>query len=152
MPLPLRSLEACSTRIERGMIHRDIKPANLILKKEGKKATVKILDFGLAKVTSEESTDGGLTHEGQILGTPDYIATEQTIDAQNADIRADIYSLGCTLYHMLAGSPPFGRSTWYDILRRHQSEEPKSLNLVRPDVPPELGSVVAKIYCSAEIC
>jgi len=130
---------------ERGMIHRDIKPANLILKKEGKKATVKILDFGLAKVTSEESTDGGLTHEGQILGTPDYIAPEQTIDAQNADIRADIYSLGCTLYHMLAGSPPFGRSNLYEILRRHQSEEPKSLNLVRPDVPPELAHVVAKM-------
>ena len=79
------------------MVHRDIKPANLILAREGKKAIVKVLDFGLAKVTSEGQADSGLTREGQMLGTPDYIAPEQIRDAQSADIRADIYSLGCTL-------------------------------------------------------
>ena len=62
---------------ERGMVHRDIKPGNLMLAREGNKPVVKILDFGLAKVTSEEPVDGGLTHEGQMLGTPDYIAPEQ---------------------------------------------------------------------------
>ena len=84
---------------ERGMVHRDIKPANLILAREGKKAVVKVLDFGLAKVTSEGQADSGLTREGQMLGTPDFIAPEQIRDAQSADIRADIYSLGCTFYY-----------------------------------------------------
>ena len=89
------------------MVHRDIKPANLILAREGKKAIVKVLDFGLAKATSEGPLDGGLTHEGQMLGTPDFIAPEQIVDAQTADIRADIYCLGCTLYYLLSGGAPF---------------------------------------------
>ena len=92
---------------ERGMVHRDIKPANLMLAAQGKRGVVKVLDFGLAKAPSEEPIDGGLTHEGQMLGTPDYIAPEQIRDAQKADIRADIYSLGCTLYYLLTGGPPF---------------------------------------------
>ena len=92
---------------EHGMVHRDIKPANLMLAREGNKAVVKVLDFGLAKVTSEGRVDGGLTREGQMLGTPDYIAPEQIRDAQSADIRADIYSLGCTFYYLLTGGPPF---------------------------------------------
>jgi serine/threonine protein kinase len=129
---------------ERGMIHRDIKPSNLILHRQGKKATVKILDFGLAKATSEEGLDHALTSEGQMLGTPDYVAPEQTSDAQKADIRADIYSLGCTLYHLLAGSPPF-RGSLYEVLLAHHSVDAKPLNQVRPEVPVELAAVVAKM-------
>ncbi len=68
---------------------------------------IKVLDFGLAKVKSEGAVDGGLTHDGQMLGTPDYVAPEQIRDARRADIRADIYSLGCTLYCLLTGGPPF---------------------------------------------
>jgi serine/threonine protein kinase len=130
---------------ERGTIHRDIKPSNLILSRQGKKATVKILDFGLAKATSEAGFDHALTAEGQILGTPDYIAPEQTRDAQKADIRADIYSLGCTLYHLLAGSPPFRGASLYELLQAHHSAEAKALNLIRPEVPVELAGVVAKM-------
>jgi serine/threonine protein kinase len=84
---------------EKGMVHRDIKPQNLILAREGKKHIVKVLDFGLAKATREKKDDTGLTGEGKMLGTTDYIAPEQTMDAAHADIRADIYSLGCTLYY-----------------------------------------------------
>ncbi len=130
---------------ERGMVHRDIKPGNLILWRQGRKAVVKILDFGLAKVASAQRVDTTLTQEGQILGTPDFIAPEQTLDAQNADIRADIYSLGCTLYFLLAGSPPFRGGNVYQLLMAHQSTEAKALNLVRPDVPVELAAVVAKM-------
>jgi len=130
---------------ERGMIHRDIKPGNLILFRQGKKGTVKILDFGLAKVTSEQKLDGTLTQQGQMLGTPDYIAPEQTLDAQKADIRSDIYSLGCTLYHLLTGNPPFSGNTLYAVLQAHHATEAKSVNLVRPEVPVELAAVVAKM-------
>ena len=73
---------------ERGMVHRDIKPANLILARDGKKGVVKVLDFGLAKVTSEGQADSGLTREAKMLSPPDYIAPEQVHDAQSADIRA----------------------------------------------------------------
>ena len=130
---------------ERGMVHRDIKPANLILARDGKKAIVKVLDFGLAKVTSEGQTDSGLTREGQMLGTPDYIAPEQIRDAQSADIRADIYSLGCTLYYLLTGGPPFRGEHLWDVYQAHFSMEAGPLNLVRPEVPVELAAVVAKM-------
>ena len=130
---------------ERGMVHRDIKPANLILARDGKKAIVKVLDFGLAKVTSEGQTDSSLTREGQMLGTPDFIAPEQIRDAQRADIRADIYSLGCTLYYLLSGGPPFRGHHLWDLYQAHFSTEAGPLNLVRPEVPVELAAVVAKM-------
>ena len=90
---------------EQGMVHRDIKPSNVMLARQRNQAVIKVLDFGLAKVTREVPVDGTLTHEGQFLGTPDFIAPEQSLDARNADIRADIYSLGCTLYYLLSGAP-----------------------------------------------
>ena len=130
---------------EQGMVHRDIKPANLILAREGKKAVVKVLDFGLAKVTSEGQADSGLTREGQMLGTPDYIAPEQIRDAQSADIRADIYSLGCTLYYLLTGGPPFRGDSLWDLYQAHFSMDAGPLNLVRPEVPVELAALVAKM-------
>jgi serine/threonine protein kinase len=130
---------------ERGMVHRDIKPANLILARDGKKAIVKVLDFGLAKVTSEGQTDSGLTREGQMLGTPDYIAPEQIRNAQSADIRADIYSLGCTFYYLLTGGPPFRGDHLWDVYQAHFSMDAGPLNLVRPEIPVELAAVVAKM-------
>jgi serine/threonine protein kinase len=125
------------------MVHRDIKPANLILTRDGKRATVKILDFGLAKVTSEQAQNTGLTDQNQMMGTPDYMAPEQATDAASADIRADVYSLGCTLYFLLAGHPPFRGKSLADVLLKHQTETARPLNLVRPAVPMELAAVVA---------
>jgi serine/threonine protein kinase len=130
---------------EKGMVHRDIKPNNLMLAIEGKKHVVKILDFGLAKATSEKVGETGLTKSGQMLGTPDYIAPEQILDPHKADIRADIYSLGCTLYFLLSGQPPFPETSLFEVFKAHHEREAKPLNLVRPDVPVELASVVAKM-------
>jgi serine/threonine protein kinase len=130
---------------EHGMVHRDIKPSNLMLARQGNRALIKVLDFGLAKVQSEGAVDGGLTHEGQMLGTPDYIAPEQISDARHADIRADIYSLGCTLYYLLTGGPPFQGTSLYDILQAHHSMDAKPLNLKRPEVPVELAALAAKM-------
>jgi len=128
-----------------GMVHRDIKPSNLMLARQGDRALIKVLDFGLAKVQSEGVVDGGLTRDGQMLGTPDYIAPEQISDARRADIRADIYSLGCTLYYLLTGGPPFQGTSLYDVLQAHHSTDAKPLNLVRPEVPVELAALVAKM-------
>jgi len=130
---------------EQGMVHRDIKPSNLMLARQGNREVVKVLDFGLGKVKSEGATDRTLTHEGQMLGTPDFIAPEQIRDAGQADIRADIYSLGCTLYYLLTGSPPFAGTSLYDILQAHHSVEATPLNMVRPEVPAELAALVAKM-------
>ncbi len=130
---------------ENGMVHRDIKPANLILSRDGKKALIKVLDFGLAKVTSEGPVASGLTREGQALGTPDFIAPEQIKNAQSADIRADVYSLGCTLYYLLTGRPPFAGDHLWDIYQAHFSRDAEPLNFVRPDVPAELAALVSKM-------
>jgi WD40 repeat protein/S1-C subfamily serine protease len=80
-----------------------------------------------------------------MLGTPDFIAPEQIDDAQTADIRADIYSLGCTLYYLLSGCPPFQAETLYDLLQAHHSMDAQLLNFVRPEVPSELAAMVAKM-------
>ncbi len=89
--------------------------------------------------------EGGLTNEGQMLGTPDYIAPEQIRDAQSADIRADIYSLGCTLYYLLTGGPPFREEKLWDLYQAHFSRDAEPLNLVRPEVPSELAALVGKM-------
>jgi WD40 repeat protein len=110
---------------EKGMVHRDIKPHNLMRTPEG---VVKILDFGLARLARVESlpegetpTDSSLTAAGSIMGSADYIAPEQATDPRTADIRADIYSLGCTLYTLLTGSVPFPEGSIRDKIAAHQT-------------------------------
>jgi serine/threonine protein kinase len=144
---------------EEGMVHRDIKPGNLMLSHRRGRAVIKLLDFGLAKATTEENAielraaeegDGGemerfSTRAGQMLGTPDFVAPEQIFDAQKADIRADIYSLGCTLYYLLTGGPPFRQRSLRDVLQAHTSVMPTPLDRVRGDVPVALAQLVAKM-------
>ncbi len=127
---------------EHGMVHRDIKPHNLMRTPEGQ---VKVLDFGLAHFVSEVAPDNPMTELGTVMGTPDYIAPEQARDAHAADIRADIYSLGCTLYHLLAGSPPFPEGTFVQKLAAHLERAPKPLSEVRTDVPPALAQVLDRM-------
>src|SRR5262249_45831348 len=117
---------------DRGLVHRDLKPQNLMLTPEGK---IKILDFGLAKVARERQQSSGLTRDHALMGTDAYLAPEQALDAARADIRADIYSLGCTLYCLLTGAPPFKRDTAMQLLMAHQHDAPRPLSEVRPDIP-----------------
>jgi serine/threonine protein kinase len=113
---------------ERGMVHRDLKPHNLLSTAAGQ---VKIVDFGFARFCSEYS-GSSLTAPGVVLGTPDYFAPEQALDARRADIRADIYGLGCTLYFLLAGRPPFPEGSPLQKLMAHQERTPPSLADLRP--------------------
>ena len=127
---------------EDGMVHRDIKPQNLMRTTRGQ---IKILDFGLARFASEVATHAGVTAEGMVLGSADYIAPEQIDDPHAADIRADIYSLGCTLYFLLAGRPPFPDGSLIQKLMAHSEKTPRPLAEVRADVPPELARVVERM-------
>ncbi len=133
---------------EQGVVHRDLKPANLMLVPEigGDGVTVKILDLGLARCLEEEKpTPGsrnGLTKLGSVLGTPEYRAPEQERDSHAADVRADIYSLGCVLYACLAGAPPFADSDPRRRAERHAHEAPRPLREVNAAVPDALQDVV----------
>ena len=127
---------------ERGMVHRDIKPHNLMLTAEGQ---VKVLDFGLARFVSQTRSGASLTGSGYLMGTPDFIAPEQARDAHRADVRADIYSLGCTLFYLLAGRPPFPDGTPVQKLAAHVQKAAPRLDKVCSAVPAALAQVVAKM-------
>jgi tRNA A-37 threonylcarbamoyl transferase component Bud32 len=134
---------------EQGMVHRDLKPGNLMLlggsPTSSKDATVKIMDIGLGKALFDEAAAAGqfeLTNEGSLLGTPDYMAPEQARSAQSADIRADIYSLGCTLYQAIAGHVPFVETNLVRLLMRHATEPPRPLREFNPAVPEGLQQIV----------
>ena len=126
-----------------GFVHRDIKPANLLLDRFGH---VKILDLGIV-LLREETASLTLAQDGQapLLGTVDYLAPEQALDSHAVDGRADIYSLGGTLYFLLAGHPPFDDSGSQDRLRRKFTSDPTPIHQLRPDVPVELSAVIAKM-------
>ncbi|NOY28598.1 MAG: serine/threonine protein kinase [Planctomycetes bacterium] len=119
---------------EMGLVHRDIKPANCLLDTEG---VVKLLDMGLARLIDDEASLT-LDNNENVLGTADYLAPEQALDSHKADSRADIYSLGCTLYYLLTGHPPFPEGTITERLLKHQREMPESILKERPDAPPTL--------------
>jgi eukaryotic-like serine/threonine-protein kinase len=132
---------------ERGVIHRDIKPGNLMVTRVSAHAppVVKILDFGLARFASESSQVGRMTQFGHMVGTIDYIAPEQAENARTADTRADIYSLGCSLYFILTGQPPFEGSDVVEKVTARIENEPPSARAVRAEVPIELDRVIARM-------
>jgi serine/threonine-protein kinase len=110
---------------ERGLVHRDIKPANIILTKDG---NIKLADLGLARMTTDAESKAA--EAGLAAGTPYYISPEQARGLPDVDIRADIYSLGATLYHLVTGRPPYKGTKPGDVMRMHVS---KKVKLVPPD-------------------
>ena len=126
---------------ESGIIHRDIKPANLLLDKRG---TVKILDMGLARLDSGEGGNE-LTQSGQMMGTVDYMAPEQALETKTADARADIYSLGCTLYRLLTNELIYNGETLVGKLIAHREAPIPNLRDKRNDVPAELQKIFEKL-------
>jgi WD40 repeat protein/tRNA A-37 threonylcarbamoyl transferase component Bud32 len=132
---------------EAGIVHRDIKPGNLLLDRTG---TVKILDMGLARFFHDDRDQLTKQYDAtSVLGTADYLAPEQALDSHAVDIRADIYSLGATLYYMLAGQSPFQDGTVAQKLIWHQVRAPKSIQEYRPDVPDDLVAVINKMMAKS---
>jgi serine/threonine-protein kinase len=132
---------------EHGLIHRDVKPSNMLVTTADPAGVVKVLDLGLARPIQIAGRGDGssLTIDGTIVGTPDFMAPEQAKNSRTVDRRADLYSLGCTLYYLLAGRLPFPDGTAMDKLMQHQFEQPFPLELVRPDMPPGLLAVLQRL-------
>jgi Leucine-rich repeat (LRR) protein len=142
---------------DRDLVHRDLKPANLMVVPAPPPAgpdttlhaTLKILDIGLGRSLFDEGDpEGGhieLTRQGQVLGSPDYMAPEQARDAHAADVRADLYSLGCVLYHALTGQPPFPGGNPVQKMIRHTRETPRPVRELDPALPEGLQQVVSRL-------
>jgi serine/threonine protein kinase len=139
---------------EQGLVHRDIKPANLMISPSplatppsgpSRPPRIKILDMGLARVTTPGETVGGLTQAGEFLGTPDFISPEQAEDPRQADVRSDLYSLGCTLFFLLCGEVPFPSANLVQKIRAQLTQPPPSVAQRRKDVPAALDALVKRL-------
>jgi hypothetical protein len=134
---------------DHGLVHRDVKPSNLLLTTGGE---VKVLDLGLARLASDEPTADEMTTIGQVLGTGDFIAPEQGQDLRQADPRSDLYALGCTLYFLLAGEAPFGRSPYDTFLQKvlaHLHEPLPPIQSRRKDLPEDLVAILGRMTAKA---
>lgn len=125
----------------KGLIHRDIKPGNLLVDAQ---ANVKLLDLGLAISASLDAASQRVFRE-RVIGTADYLSPEQAVDSQRVDPRTDLYSLGCTLYYMLTGHPPFPDGSLTERIQAHQTREPRDIRLSRPDAPVELIAICKRM-------
>ncbi|HKI18019.1 MAG TPA: serine/threonine-protein kinase, partial [Isosphaeraceae bacterium] len=122
-----------------GLVHRDVKPANILL--ENGVERVKLTDFGLARAAA----DAGLTQSGLVAGTPNYMAPEQA-RGESTDHRADLFSLGSTLYAMCTGHPPFRAESAVAVLRRVSDDTPRPVRAINPEVPEWLEAIIAKLH------
>ncbi|MCA9188860.1 MAG: serine/threonine-protein kinase [Pirellulaceae bacterium] len=131
--------DALQHAYERDVVHRDVKPSNILVTQAGR---VKLVDMGLARLHQVQSDEDDLTASGVTLGTFDYISPEQARDPRDADVRSDIYSLGCTFYFLLSGQPPFPQGTVLQKLLSHSGDEPPDIRQFRDDVPDDIIRVL----------
>jgi serine/threonine-protein kinase len=149
-PLPLelacnyiaQSAEGLQHAHSVNLIHRDVKPANLLVDPKG---VVKILDLGLALFSDSEEASLTVAHNENVLGTADYLAPEQAVNSHKVDHRADIYGLGCSLYFVLTGHPPFPDGSLAQRIAKHQTQMPEDIRKDRPDCPRDLADICVKM-------
>lgn len=130
-----------------GVFHRNVKPSNLLVDQRG---VVKVIGLGLARITPgplapDESLNEEITRHGRVLGTAEYMAPEQALDSHHVDARADIYSLGCVLYTLLAGHPPYPARTPREQILAHRESPIPLLQAERIDIPPALDAILQKM-------
>lgn len=143
----VQAAEALAQAHKVGIVHRDVKPANLFLAEYPEAPSrVKVLDFGISKITSEEPAQMGLTKTTTVLGSGLYMSPEQMRSAKKVDHRTDIYALGVTLYELLTGTQPFTAETFSELCVKVNIDDPTPLHTYRPDIAPELAAVIAKAY------
>ncbi len=140
--IALQVAEALAASHDKGIVHRDLKPDNIMLVTRGREETVKLLDFGIAKVTNTGASTK--TRTGMVMGTPTYMSPEQCEGRGAVDHRTDIYALGIVLYEMLTGRVPFTGSGYGEILVKQMTEAPAPLSALRPGIPPHLELLVQK--------
>ena len=139
----VQAVQALDHAYRQGVVHRDIKPSNFLLARQEGELLVKLTDLGLARNLADD--DFRLTRDGSTVGTVDYLSPEQARDSSLADTRSDIYSLGCTAYHMLVGHPPFPDGGLGERVYKHMHTEPPDLRKLNPAVPPNLAAVLKRM-------
>jgi serine/threonine protein kinase len=139
----VQAVKALDHAFGQGITHRDIKPSNFLLTRDRDRMRVKLTDLGLARKADEE--EFRVTRAGSTVGTIDYLAPEQARDSASADIRSDIYSLGCTLYHMLAGAPPFSEGGLGERVLKHLQEDPPDVRQFNPKVSDAMWAVLLRM-------
>jgi serine/threonine protein kinase len=139
----IQAVKALGHAFEQGVTHRDIKPSNFLLAEQERRLVVKLTDFGLARAVDDE--DFRVTRAGSTVGTIDYLSPEQARDSATADVRSDIYSLGCTFYHMLAGHPPFPEGGLGERVYKHMEVPPPDVRQFNPRVSAALWQVLQRM-------
>jgi serine/threonine-protein kinase len=144
----MQAVKALDHAFQNGITHRDIKPSNFLLSPANNRLCVKLTDMGLARTTEDEERFR-VTRAGSTVGTIDYLSPEQARDSSAADVRSDIYSLGCTFYHMLAGHPPFAEGGLGERLYKHLQTDPPDVREANPAVTEEMWEVLQKMLAKA---
>ncbi|HVS37986.1 MAG TPA: protein kinase [Gemmataceae bacterium] len=139
----IQATQALDHAFTQGVIHRDVKPSNFLLGRHQGELIVKMTDLGLSRTVADE--EYRVTRDGSTVGTVDYLSPEQSRDSSAADIRSDIYSLGCTAYHMLTGDPPFAEGGLGERVYKHMYTEPADIRRLNRDVPAGLWTVIKKM-------
>jgi serine/threonine protein kinase len=139
--IAIQVADALEHASRREVVHRDIKPSNIVITPAGRP---RVVDMGLARL-HQVAGDDDLTMSGMTLGTFDYISPEQARDPRAADVRSDLYSLGCTIFFMLVGRPPFAQGTMVQKLLQHQQTQPPALDDLRSDVSRRLAAIIERL-------
>jgi serine/threonine-protein kinase len=140
----LQASEAIAEAHSLGIVHRDLKPANLFVIQRGDGPYLKVLDFGISKLTGKKTTGPEMTRTSVVMGSPFYMSPEQLRSTRDVDLRSDIWALGVILYELIAGGPPFEGDTMPELVHRTVFEPPPPLRDVRPDAPQALEQVILK--------